>query len=229
MPASRDLVAGAQPKRAAAYTRVSTGRQAREGLSLDEQVRRVEEYIARRGWEMVEVFVEAGASGRSSARPELQRLLGRLDELDVVVIPKIDRFGRNFRHSVELKGQLEDAGVGLVAMDLDMDFTTGVGTLIWANMSAVAQMASQAIGERISYVTEANAAKGKFPGSRFAPYGYRRRDGGPRRPRARGRNRAARLRADACRALSTPTRPRLPMRRPGPRCRPAHPARRRAP
>jgi hypothetical protein len=37
-------------KRAAAYVRVSTDRQAREGLSLDEQRRRVERHIEAQGW-----------------------------------------------------------------------------------------------------------------------------------------------------------------------------------
>ncbi len=39
-----------EPVRAAVYVRVSTERQAKEGLSLDEQRRRVEAYVATHGW-----------------------------------------------------------------------------------------------------------------------------------------------------------------------------------
>jgi len=41
-------------KRAAAYVRVSTDRQAKEGLSLDEQKRRVEAHIVAQGWTLAD-------------------------------------------------------------------------------------------------------------------------------------------------------------------------------
>jgi site-specific DNA recombinase len=62
-------------KRAAAYVRVSTDRQAKEGLSLDEQKRRVEAHIAAQGWTLADTYVEAGVSGRKDDRPALRRLL----------------------------------------------------------------------------------------------------------------------------------------------------------
>ena len=70
------------PIRAAAYVRVSTLKQAEEGLSLDAQERRVREYIEREGWELAGLYVERGVSGRRAARPELDRLLASLDSID---------------------------------------------------------------------------------------------------------------------------------------------------
>jgi len=55
--------------RATAYVRVSTERQATEGLSLDEQVRQVEAHIHAQGWEHAGTFIEAGVSGRRDDRP----------------------------------------------------------------------------------------------------------------------------------------------------------------
>lgn len=166
------------PERAAGYVRVSTRKQAAEGLSLGEQERRLRAYVEAEGWDLCEVYADA-ESGRTVDRPGLTRMLEAAEAgaFDVLVIPKIDRFGRNFRESVELKGRLEDAGVRLLAMDLRMDFSTGTGPLIWSTMTAVAQLESENIGQRVAYVAEARARSGKLPGGRRKLYGYVRAGG----------------------------------------------------
>jgi site-specific DNA recombinase len=159
--------------KAAGYVRVSTGRQAERGLSLEEQERRVRERAAREGWELVEVFVERGVTGRKASRPALDRLLARLREFDVVVAPKLDRLGRGgVRQGVEFKAKLDDAGVKLVVLEPDIDFDTSVGRIIWAVLLEVAAWESEAIAERTASVSEARARAGRHHGP--APYGYQR-------------------------------------------------------
>lgn len=157
--------------RTAIYVRVSTGRQVAEGLSLAEQERRAREYVERQGWALGAVFVEAGLSGRRDDRPELLAMLARLSEFDVIVIPKLDRLGRSASHLWRIYGELEAADVELVSLADGFDTTTAAGKLMRSILSAVAELESDTISERVRAVTEARARRGLHNGGP-PPYGY---------------------------------------------------------
>lgn len=157
--------------RAAAYVRVSTARQATEGLSLDEQVRQVGAHIAAHDWQHVQTFVEAGVSGRKDDRPELSKLMKLVDSIDVLVIPKLDRLGRSTLHLLKVCDDLKTAGVSLVSLGDSIDTSTGAGQMLLEILAAVASFESVRIGERVASVTAARCAQGKSHGR--APYGYR--------------------------------------------------------
>jgi site-specific DNA recombinase len=52
--------------KAAGYVRVSTEEQAREGYGLAAQEQAVKAYCQAQGWELVEVYADAGRSGSRS-------------------------------------------------------------------------------------------------------------------------------------------------------------------
>lgn len=156
--------------KAAGYVRVSTDEQAREGLSLDAQKKRVKEHIESEGWTLTEIYVEAGVSGRRDDRPELNRLLGSLGEIDRLVIPKLDRLGRNVRHMVETYDRLEAAKVELVSLGENIDTSTPMGKTMRLIMSALAELESATTGERVKSVVVSRASQGKHHAQ--WPYGY---------------------------------------------------------
>lgn len=86
-------------KRVAAYARVSTVRQAERELSIPDQLRQIREHCAAHGYELVEEFVEPGASATDENRPVFQRLLARAfsDEspYDLILVHSFSRFARN--------------------------------------------------------------------------------------------------------------------------------------
>ena len=99
--------------RAVAYVRVSSARQASEGLSLDEQQRRTEAYIAAMGWEHVGTYVGRPCPApRRSRSARVRRLLDDLDSIDRIVIPKLDRLGRSTRDLLDVWTGSRQAGVG---------------------------------------------------------------------------------------------------------------------
>ena len=61
------------PLRAALYLRVSTARQAEHDVSIPDQRRQGEAHCASRGYQLVETYVEPGASATNDRRPEFQR------------------------------------------------------------------------------------------------------------------------------------------------------------
>src|SRR4051812_576698 len=104
--------------RAAAYTRVSTDEQARDGWSLGEQRRRIEEHARQHGWELVETFEDAGWSGLRSDRPRYQDLMGAAARgaFDLVVVWRSDRLGRDTVERLTAEASLTRAGVRLVSL-----------------------------------------------------------------------------------------------------------------
>jgi len=96
--------------RAAIYARVITSD---NGQDPTMQTRELEEYRQRRGWELAGCYVDNGISGAKESRPELDRLMvdARQRKLDVVLVWKLDRFGRSLKHLVNALAEFEALGI----------------------------------------------------------------------------------------------------------------------
>lgn len=156
---------------ASAYIRVSTVRQAGEGLSLDVQEREVRDYITKQGWDLDDVFIERGVSGRKDSRPQLDRLLKRLPEIDRVVIPKLDRLGRSASHLNQLFTEFQRHKVALVSLRDNFDSATANGRMMRGLLSVLAEFEADLISERVKATAGVRVADGQHYGR--APYGYR--------------------------------------------------------
>ncbi len=106
-----------------------------------------------RGWDLVEVFEDAGASGKAlTGRPALTDALEavRGGVAGALVVAKLDRLSRSL---LDFAGPMEDARTGrwtLVAIDLGVDTTTPSGEMIANVMATFAQFERRLIGQRTS-------------------------------------------------------------------------------
>ncbi len=57
------------------YVRVSTDDQRDNGYSIDSQLKMIKEYCEKNDYDIVDVYNDAGHSGKDLMRPEMQRLL----------------------------------------------------------------------------------------------------------------------------------------------------------
>ena len=91
---------------AVGYVRVSTDRQAEQGVSLDAQDAKVRAMATVQGAELLEVIVDGGESAKSLYRPGLQRLMAMVNsgKVQAVIIAKLDRLTRSVK---DLCGLLE--------------------------------------------------------------------------------------------------------------------------
>jgi site-specific DNA recombinase len=84
------------PQRVALYLRVSTARQAEHDVSIPDQKRQGEAHCASRGYQLVETYVEPGASATNDRRPEFQRMIeagtSKPAPFDVVIVHSFSRF-----------------------------------------------------------------------------------------------------------------------------------------
>jgi len=102
-----------QTVRAGAYARYSSDSQSE--ASIDDQVRICRAEIERHGWDLIQVYADAGISGVSTFRPGYQKLLkdATTGALDVVVAESLDRLSRDLADVATLFKHLSYLGVRL--------------------------------------------------------------------------------------------------------------------
>jgi DNA invertase Pin-like site-specific DNA recombinase len=149
--------------RVAIYARVSTTDQ-----TCDLQLRELRQYILARGWETVGEYVDTGWSGAAAARPELDRLLAdaRMRRFDVVLVWKLDRWGRSVAASVKSIQELASLGVRFIAMtqNIDTDDTNPMSRFLLHILAAFAELERELIRERVTAGVRAAKARGKQVG-----------------------------------------------------------------
>lgn len=74
------------------YVRVSTDDQRNNGYSIDSQLRMIKEYCEKNSYDIVDVYNDAGHSGKNLMQPEIQRLLQ-----DIKGIKKIETLDNNHK------------------------------------------------------------------------------------------------------------------------------------
>jgi len=105
------------------YARVSTHDQ----QTLPLQVKAMREYVKKRHWTLTRQVKEIGSGAKH--RPEREALLraARRREIDVIVVWRLDRWGRSLADLVVTLKELSDVGVGFVSLNEALDLTTPSG------------------------------------------------------------------------------------------------------
>jgi len=136
-------------KRVGIYARVST-----DGQTVDNQLAGLREAVERRGWVVVEEFVDAGISGAKgrSERPGLDRMMKVVTrrEIDVVAAWSVDRLGRSLQDLVGFLGELKAAGVDLYLHVQAVDTTTPAGRALFQMLGVFAEFERSIIVERVN-------------------------------------------------------------------------------
>jgi DNA invertase Pin-like site-specific DNA recombinase len=126
------------------------------------QTRELREYCELRGWTVAGEYVDT-ASGAKDSRPELNRLLTDVHKrkCDVVLVWKLDRWGRSLRHLVNSLAELEARGVAFVSLRDNLDLSTPAGRLMFQVIGAMAEFERALIAERVRAGMRNARAKGK--------------------------------------------------------------------
>jgi len=157
------------------YARVSTERQADEGVSLEEQIRRIEGRALEQGWQIAEVFTERGISGSVPLgdRPEGARLVAVLQPGDVVIAAKLDRMFRSAWDALSVIRDFQRRQISLWLLDLGGDVSgDGIAKLVLTILAAIAEFERERIGERIRDAKRHQRRTGQYLGG-DRPFGWR--------------------------------------------------------
>jgi site-specific DNA recombinase len=167
--------------KALGYVRCSTDEQALEGVGLEAQRARIASWCDLSGAHVVDVIEDAGISGAVplADRPNGFRiaalLRSRAPEVDVVVVARLDRLGRDASETLVYLKKFASGKVGLVSIADRLDLPSPQGRAM-AQMSAVfGELERNLIAQRTSDALTLLRATGRVYGS--IPYAFKE-DGG---------------------------------------------------
>ena len=156
----------AAKKKAAIYCRVSTFDQNRGDFSsLEDQEQRLRRAVEDDGGEVFQVFKEV-ANSANLERDELTKLLGKLDEIDIIYVTKLDRLSRSMSDWCRLNELLEQKDCALVSVTQKIDTTTTMGRFFRDLLMLFAQFEREMIAERTYEKMAEQAKKGRWSGGR---------------------------------------------------------------
>lgn len=156
---------------AVGYIRVSTTKQAAEGVSLDAQRARIEAAAAAAGLELVAVFADEGLSGkRADNRPELQAALNAVTAAGgVLLVYSLSRMSRSVADTLAIASQLEKSGADLVSLSESIDTSSAAGRMMFRMLATLAEFERELIGERTAGAMAHKKAAGERVGG--IPFG----------------------------------------------------------
>jgi DNA invertase Pin-like site-specific DNA recombinase len=131
--------------RAGLYARVSTLDQ----QTLSMQLRAMREYAARRGWSIAMQLKEVGSGATQRKLREELLEAARRREIDVVVVWRLDRWGRSVTDLLATLQELEHLGVGFVSLTEALDLTTPSGRAMAALLAVFAEFEREILRERV--------------------------------------------------------------------------------
>ena len=124
------------------YCRVSTKLQATDGNSLEQQKK---EILSR--YSNAEVYSKS-YTGAIADRPIFNNVIELLEDGDILVVTKLDRFCRNTLEGIESINKLMDKGVSIHILNMGLIEDTPMGRLIVTNLLAFAEFERAMIIER---------------------------------------------------------------------------------
>jgi putative DNA-invertase from lambdoid prophage Rac len=164
--------------RAAIYARVSTADQ-----NCHMQLTDLRQYCAARGWEVYGEYVDT-ISGTKSSRPGRDKLMKdvRARRVDVVLVWKLDRWGRSLADTVITLQELAAAGVRFICttQGLDTDNSNPMGRAMLGMLQVFAQFERDMINERVNagvkrYQEEYTAGRARSKSGKNLPIGRPKR------------------------------------------------------
>lgn len=153
------------------YIRVSTTMQSEEGISLETQTKRLQAHCDYKDWNLIKVYVDAGLSGKNMERPGLQTLMNDCQTGETVLICELSRMSRNTKDALTLFEYFKEKGVNFVCLNPELDFTSGVGMLIYTVLCSVHQLERDNISTHVSNNMQRLSKEGKLRSR--PPFGYK--------------------------------------------------------
>ncbi|MDA8240917.1 MAG: recombinase family protein [Nitrospiraceae bacterium] len=154
--------------RAALYARCSTHE---KGQDPELQLQPLREYCQRRGFTITGEYVDNGVSGTKDRRPQLDNLMSaaRKRQVDIILVWKLDRFGRSLKQLVTALDELTGLGIGFISYQDNIDLTTPQGRLMFHIIGAMAEFERELTRDRVKAGLDNAKRKGHRLGRKPVP------------------------------------------------------------
>lgn len=160
-------------KRAIIYARVSTDKQADEGLSIDSQIDACRRKAEQLGAVVLHVFRDEGISGTTDARPGFRTAINRcaIGDIDYMICWSSSRFARDQHDAISYKRELVSYRTKLSYAQSQIDLSSHEGWMLDSFQQVVDESYSRQVSADTKRSMMRAASEGYFMGGR-PPYGY---------------------------------------------------------
>lgn len=142
------------------YARVSSIGQAKDGNSIEAQTTALQE----RG---CDVICQEAYTGTTTERPELAKILAKIQKGDTLMVTKLDRFSRSAAEGVSLIKELHEKGIIIEILNMGRADNTPMGKLMVTMLLAFAEFEHDQIIERLSTGKAVAKAHGRKTDGRY--------------------------------------------------------------
>lgn len=159
----------------AAYVRVSHDEMVKHGFSIEAQKEGLQEYAKKKGYKIVEWYVDEGKTARKklNRRKEYLRLIedAQQGKFEMIIFKCIDRWFRDIKEYYKTQSILDDKGINWECSEEEYDTTTRDGRWKLHIYLMLAQDEADKGSERITYVFN-NKVKNREAITGSQPYGF---------------------------------------------------------
>ncbi|MEM3062730.1 MAG: recombinase family protein [Nitrososphaerota archaeon] len=158
-------------KEARGYVRVSTHFQSEDGASLESQKKRIKDYCAYKHLNLIDIYEDAGISGKDMNRPALQHLINDLSKGEYIIVSDLSRLSRSTYDALGMFEMFKSKEVNFVCLSPDIDFSTPIGEMMFTVLIAVHRLERQNISMHVSNTMKTLSKEGKL--RTRPPFGYK--------------------------------------------------------
>lgn len=159
----------------ALYVRVSTGYQVdKDSLPFQKkELKAYCEHVLHIDKNRIEIFEDAGKSGKNTKRPAFERMMGKVKSGQVshVIVYKIDRISRNLVDFSLMYDDFKYNNVTFISLNEQFDTSSAIGEAILKIILVFAELERKLTSERVTDVMIGRAQNGQWNGARV-PYGW---------------------------------------------------------
>lgn len=160
-------------KKAIGYVRVSTDKQVEEGISLDAQIAKIQQWASLNDYELIHIYSDEGITGASlNKRDGVQQALKRIKKGMAFICYSLSRISRDTIDTIQISRTIEQAGADLVSLSEKIDTTGASGKMIFNMLAVLNQFERDQTAERTKLAMQFKKSRNQAYSP--TPYGYDR-------------------------------------------------------
>lgn len=157
--------------KAIGYVRVSTEKQAEDGVSLDAQINKIKAWASLNDYELLHVYKDEGISGSSlNKRDGMVEALSKIKKGMAFVCYSLSRISRDTVDTINISRDIEKKGADLVSLSEKIDTTGASGKMIFNMLAVLNQFERDQVSERTQVAMQFKKSKNQAYSP--TPYGY---------------------------------------------------------
>ena len=127
------------------------GRTSREEQDISRQVNELKEVVENNGWNLTDIYMDAGYSRSTTNRPELDRMMDDAfsRKFEMVLTLELSRLGSNLKHMIEIVENLKSRKIHLWIKNQQIDTSSISGMMFFSILTSISNYERELISERV--------------------------------------------------------------------------------